>query len=132
STTDPEARNYRKSGTVGAKLGYLGHTLMDNRHGLMVDAEVSPADGYGERNTAQKILDRLPGKRRKTLGADKGYDTRDFVQACRRRRFTRHRARNTTRPGASALEGRTPRHSGYASSLKVRKRIEEGFGWAKT
>src|SRR5699024_5595067 len=131
-TKEPEGRHYRNTGTVGPKPGYLGHTLMDNRHGLMVDAEVSPADGYGERNTAQKMLDRLPGKRRKTLGADKGYDTRDFVQACRRRRITPHLARNTNRPGGSALDGRTTRHSGYASSLKVRKRIEEGFGWAKT
>src|SRR5699024_8019586 len=74
----------------------------------------------------------LPGKRRKTLGADKGYDTKAFVQACRRRRITPHIARNTNRPGGSALDGRTTRHQGYARSLKVRQRIEEGFGWAKT
>lgn len=132
STTDPEARNYRKSGPVGAKLAYLGHTLMENRHGLMVEAEVSQADGYGERETAQKLLSRLPGKRRKTLGADKGYDTKGFVGACRGQRITPHIARNTRRRGGSALDGRTTRHAGYEASMKVRKRIEEGFGWAKT
>ncbi|EQD27484.1 transposase IS4 family protein, partial [mine drainage metagenome] len=132
STTDPEARNYRQSGTVGAKLAYLGHTRMENRTGLMVDAEVSQADGYGERETAQKLLTRRPGKRRQTVGADKGYDTRDFVTACRAQRISAHIARNTERPGGSALDGRTTRHRGYETSWKVRKRIEEGLGWAKT
>lgn len=132
STTDPEARNYRKSATVGAKLAYLGHTLMENRNGLMVDAQVSQADGHGERESARKMLSRLPGRRRKTVGADKGYDTKDFVAACRALNVTPHIACNTGRPGGSALDRRTTRHKGYESSLKVRKRIEEGFGWGKT
>lgn len=132
STTDPQARNYKKAQTAEAKLGYLGHTLMENRNGLMVDAEVSQADGYGERTTAHKMLARLPGKRRKTVGADKGYDTKDFVASCRKGKITPHIARNTKRRGGSALDGRTTRHKGYAASLKVRKRIEEGFGWGKT
>lgn len=132
STTDPESRNYKKAHTAEAKLGYLGHTLMENRNGLMVDAEVSQADGFGERTTASKMLSRLPGKRRKTVGADKGYDTKDFVNACRGGKITPHIARNTKRRGGSALDGRTTRHKGYEVSLKVRKRIEEGFGWGKT
>lgn len=132
STTDPEARSYKKSKKVGAKLGYLGHTLMENRNGLMVDARVSHADGFGERDTARKMLSKLPGKRRKTVGADKGYDTRDFVRACRGQNITPHVARNTKRPGGSAVDGRTTRHTGYEVSVTIRKRIEEGFGWAKT
>ena len=132
STTDPEARNYRKARTVGAKLAYLGHTLMENRHGLMVDAKVSQADGYGERETAKQMLGDLPGRRRKTVAADKGYDTRGFVAACRDMNVTPHIARNTRRSGGSALDRRTTRHEGYGISLRIRKRIEEGFGWAKT
>jgi IS5 family transposase len=132
STTDPEARSYKKAKKVGAKLGYLGHTLMENRHGIMVDARVSQADGFAERDTARKMLKSLPGKRRKTLGADKGYDTRDFVEACRQDNITPHVACNDQRPGGSAIDGRTSRHAGYEASIKVRKRIEEGFGWAKT
>src|SRR5699024_4428405 len=109
SSTDPQARNYKKALTAEAKLGYLGHTLMENRNGLMVDAEVSQADGFGERTTAHRMLSRLPGKRRKTVGADKGYDTKDFVTVCRKRNITPHIARNTKRRGGSALDGRTTR-----------------------
>lgn len=132
STTDPDARNYRKSAGVAAKLAYLGHTLMENRSGLMVDARVSLADGYGERETALAMLRDLPGGRRKSVGADKNYDTRGFVAACRQMNVTPHVAQNTRRAGGSAIDGRTTRHAGYAISRTVRKRIEEGFGWGKT
>lgn len=132
SSSDPDSRNYRKTQGVEAKMAYLGHTLMDNRHGLIVDARVSLADGFGERETALEMLADLPGQRRKTVGADKNYDTKGFVQACREMKITPHVARNDNRIGGSAIDGRTSRHAGYAASQKVRKRIEEGFGWGKT
>ncbi len=132
STTDSDARHYKKSQGSEAKLSFMGHTLMENRNGLMVDARVSVADGHGERDTALAMLGDLPGKRRKTVGADKAYDTRDFVKACRQRHITPHVSQNSKRKGGSAIDGRTSRHGGYQASVKVRKRIEEGFGWGKT
>ena len=132
STTDPDARLFRKGQNQAAILAYQGHVLMENRSGLVVGAVVTHADGFGEREAALAMLDTVPGNRRKTLAADKGYDTRDFIAGCRQRRTTPHVASHTTRWGGSALDGRTTRHAGYAASQIVRKRIEEHFGWGKT
>ena len=106
--------------------------LVENRSGLVVGAVVTHADGMGERAAALAMLDALPGKRARTIAADKAYDTRDFIDACRKRHVTPHVAPNDTRNGGSAIDGRTTRHSGYAISQTVRKRIEEHFGWGKT
>lgn len=132
SNTDPQARNYKKSKGAEAKMAYLGHTLMENRNGIIVNARVSEAHGRAERETAIEMLAELPGDRRKTVGADKGYDTAEFVASCRGMGITPHVARNEKRRGGSALDQRTTRHAGYAVSQKIRKRIEEGFGWGKT
>jgi transposase len=132
STTDPDARLFRKGSNQAAVLAYQGHVLMENRSGLVVSAVVTQADGYGERVAALAMLDTLPGTHRKTVAADKGYDTRDFIAACRERCITPHVASHTTRWGGSAVDGRTTRHAGYAHSQRIRKRIEEHFGWGKT
>ncbi len=132
STTDPDARLFRKSHHSAAVLSYQGHVLMENRSGLVVGAVVTHADGMGERAAALAMLERVPGKHPKTVAADKAYDTRDFIAACRQRRITPHVASNDTRIGGSAIDGRTTRHSGYAVSQTIRKRIEEHFGWGKT
>jgi transposase len=132
STTDPDARLFRKSQGQPAILAYQGHVLMENRSGLVVSAVVTHADGFGERAAALAMLDTVPGGQRKTVGADKGYDTRDFIAGCRQRGTTPHVASHTTRWGGSAIDGRTTRHRSYALSQLVRKRIEEHFGWAKT
>lgn len=132
STTDPDARLFRKSHYSAAILSYQGHVLMENRSGLVVGAVVTHADGLGERAAALAMLDRVPGKHSKTVAADKAYDTRDFIAACRQRRITPHVASNDTRIGGSAIDGRTTRHSGYAVSQTIRKRIGEHFGWGKT
>ncbi len=105
---------------------------MENRTGLVVAAVVTQADGYGERSAALAMLDTVPGGHRKTIGADEGYDTRDFIAGCRQRGVTPHVASHKTRWGGSAIDGRTTRHAGYAASQIARKRIEEHFGWAKT
>ena len=133
STTDPDARNYRKSHHTAAILCYQGHALMENRNGLVVSAVVSYADGRGERNAALAMLDAIPSTGgRRSVGADKAYDTADFVAACRQRNITPQVACNDTRRGGSAIDGRTTRHDGYRLSQMVRKRIEEHFGWGKT
>jgi len=132
STTDPDARLFRKSKSQAAILAYQGHVLMENRSGLVVGAVVTHADGFGERVAALAMLDTVPGRGRKTVGGDKGYDTRDFIAACRKRGVTPHVASNVTHQGGSAIDGRTTRHAGYAASQIVRKRIEEHFGWGKT
>jgi transposase len=132
STTDPDARLYKKSDNMPAILCYQGHVLMENRSGLVVGAVVSHADGMGERVSALRLLECTPGNHAKTVGADKAYDTRDFVAACRSRKITPHVARNEARPGGSAIDGRTSRHTGYAISQTIRARIEEHFGWGKT
>jgi transposase len=132
STTDPDARLFRKGKNQAAILGYQGHVLMENRSGLVVSAVVTHADGFGERTAALAMLDTLPGKGPKTLGADKGYDMRDFIAGCRKRGVTPHVASNVTHQGGSAIDGRTTRHAGYRVSQVVRKRIEEHFGWGKT
>ena len=132
STTDPDARLFRKSDNTASILCYQGHVLMENRSGLVVGALVTHADGTGERAAALAMLDTVPGKQPKSVGADKAYDTRDFVAACRERKVTPHVARNDTRRGGSAIDTRTSRHIGYALSQTSRKRIEEHFGWGKT
>ena len=132
STTDPEARLYRKSSNTAATLCFAGHLLMENRNALIVDAELGTADGYAERSTALDMLGRLPKtKRRRTVGADKGYDTRGFVTDARKLGFTPHVAQNTTKR-RSAIDGRTTRHQGHKISQSTRPRIEEPFGWIKT
>lgn len=130
STTDPEARLYRKSNNTAATLCYSGHLLMENRSALIVDAELTFADGYAERATALAMLAKLPKtKRRRTVAADKAYDTKGFVADARALGFTPHVAQNTK---VSAIDGRTTRHAGHVVSQRVRKRIEEPFGWTKT
>jgi transposase len=134
STTDPDALLYRKSPGAGAKLCYMGHVLMENRNGLVVDGETTRVSGYAERLAALEMIDSMTegiGARRITLGADKGYDTRDFVDELRDRGATPHVAQNQS-GRRSAIDGRTTRHPGYAVSLRIRKRIEEVFGWAKS
>ena len=132
SSTDPDARLFRKSHNAASILCYQGHVLMENRSGLVVSAVVSHADGFGERAAALAMLDALPGKLPKTVGGDKAYDTNDFIAKCRERNVTPHVACNHTRQGGSAIDGRTTRHPGYALSQTIRKRIEEHFGWGKT
>lgn len=132
SSTDPDARLFRKSFNTASMLCYQGHVLMENRSGLVVSAVVTHADGRGERAAALAMLDTVPGRQPKTLGADKAYDTRDFVAACRERNVIAHVASNLTRRGGSAIDARTTRHAGYALSQTIRKRIEEHFGWGKT
>jgi hypothetical protein len=105
---------------------------MENRNGLVVSAVVTHADGFGERRAALAMLDALPPAGRRTVAADKAYDTRDFIDACRQRDVTPHVACNDTRRGGSAVDARTTRHVGYRLSQIVRKRVEEHFGWAKT
>jgi transposase len=132
STTDPEARMARKSNATAAKLSYAGHLLMEHRNALLVDIELSEANGYAERDTALEMLARLPAsKRRRTVAGDKGYDTKDFVADVRDLGFTPHVAPNTTRQ-RSTIDGRTTRHLGHRTSQRIRKRIEEPFGWIKT
>jgi len=132
STTDPEARLYRKSNNTAATLCFSGHLLMENRYALIVDAELTFADGYAERATALEMLARLPkSRRRRTVAGDKGYDTKDFVANARAAGFTPHVAQNTTNR-RSAIDARTTRHAGHVVSQRIRKRIEEPFGWVKT
>jgi transposase len=133
STTDPDARNYRKSHKSAAILCYQGHALMENRTGLVVSAVVSHADGFGERKAALAMLDALrTTTTRRSVGADKAYDTADFVTGCREHQVTPHVAVNDTRRGGSTIDRRTTRHSSYRRSQVIRKRIEEHFGWGKT
>ena len=130
STTDPQARLYRKSNNTGAQLCYAGHLLIEHRYGLIMDAELTLATGRAERECATEMLRRLPGRdRRRTVAGDKGYATKDFVADVRAAGFTPHFAQNTSNR-RSAIDGRTTRHAGYAVSQ--RKRVEEPFGWVKT
>src|SRR4051795_3257274 len=130
STTDPDARLYRKSSNTAATLCFAGHLLMENRNALIVDAELGFADGYAERATATEMLARLPKTaRRRTVAGDKGYDTKGFVAGVRELGFTPHVAPNTRH---SAIDRRTTRHPGHAVSMRIRKRVEEPFGWIKT
>jgi IS5 family transposase len=136
STTDPEARLYKKGDGQPARLCYLGHALMENRHGLAVDGGLTLATGTGEREAALAMLDRRPSRRRITLGADKAYDVRRFIEDLRERKVTPHIAVDGHLspkgvPRSTAIDGRTRRHPGYAVSQRCRKRIEEVFGWIK-
>jgi transposase len=128
STTDPEARLYRKSNGTESKLCFAGHVLMENRHGLVVDSRVTAATGRSEREAGLAMAARLPS-RKATIGGDKGYDTADFVEGLRDLGFTPHIAAKSKH---GAIDGRTTRHPGYAISQRKRKRIEEVFGWMKT
>ena len=130
STTDPEARLARKKGRT-SQLAYMGHLLTENRNGLIVSAMLTEANGYAERLAALEMVEEVASRRRITLGADKGFDTEDFVAECRRRNVTPHVAQNTTRR-PSRIDDRTVRHQGYEISQRKRKRIEECFGWMKT
>ncbi|HSM92022.1 MAG TPA: IS5 family transposase [Anaeromyxobacteraceae bacterium] len=133
STTDPEARLARKGNNQPAKLSYLANALMENRNGLLVDLRVEPATGYGERVAALAMLaEHVPDADGITLGADAGYDTADFVAACRERGITPHVAQTRDKRRRSAVDGRTVRHAGYEVSQRIRKRVEEIFGWTKT
>src|SRR5450432_7109 len=132
STTDADALLARKGSGKEAKLSYNGNLLTENRNGLIVNTEVFPANGLAERAAAMAMLEQIPGNHQVTVGADKGYDTRDFVAECRHMQVTPHVAQNTKRNGGSAIDARTTRHGGYAVSQKKRKRIEECFGWMKT
>ena len=131
STSDDEARLFKKSPGVGAFLSFMGHCVMENRNGLVVASEVTQATGRAEREAAQRMARSLRGAHQKTLGADKGYDTREFVADLRIKGITPHVAQNLTRRGGSAIDGRTARHQGYAQSINSRKRIEQVFGWIK-
>jgi transposase len=132
STTDPDARLYRKGKGKETKLCFIGHTLMENRHGLLVDACLTLADGHAERVAALHMIEpRADRPTAITLGADKAYDVEDFVNELRSMNVTPHVAQNTS-GRSSAIDGRTTRHGGYAVSQRIRKRIEEAFGWIKT
>ena len=135
SKTDPDARLYRRSKHADSRLAYLGHLLIENRHGLIVDAMATRADGDAERDAGVLMMHeqwrQAPGRRR-TLGADKGYDTFGFVDLLRALGTTPHVTQNLTRRGGSAIDRRTTRHVGYAMSQHARPRIEPAFGWLKT
>lgn len=143
STTDPQAKLYRKGDGQAAKLCFMGHVLMENRNGLLVGAGLDQASGTAEREAALKLVDahrpmvRRTRPRRITLGADKAYDTADFVTALRERQVTPHVACNdhltkTGKRRTTAIDARTTHHPGYTVSQVIRKRIEEAFGWIKT
>ena len=132
SATDADSRLARKSGGHEAKLAYCGNVIIENRHGLVVDTELLQCNGTAERDAAMLMAERLPGEARVTLAADKGYDTKDFVQEMRGMNVTPHVSQNRKRAGGSAIDGRTTRHAGYQTSQRKRKRIEEVFGWMKT
>jgi transposase len=138
SKTDPEARLYRKGNGQEAKLGYLGHVLMENRHGLIVDAMLTQADGTAERDAALLMLYRMWRNRRQcgrggamSVAADKAYDTRDFVATVRQMGIRPHVAQNLKRTGGSAIDARTTRHQTYIVSQSKRPLIEKAFGWMK-
>jgi len=130
SATDPDARLTRKGAGQASKLAYMGHVLMENRNGLAVDARLTRATGTAEREAALDMIRDRPGSHRKTLGMDKAYDAAGFVADLRGETVTPHTAQNTN-ARRSAIDGRTTRHPGYSVSLRIRKRIEEVFGWVK-
>jgi transposase len=131
STTDPDARLYRKGRGKEAKLSFIGHLLMENRNGLIVDACLTQATGTAEPEAALAMLGDLPAGRRVTVGADKAYDTAAFVAAAREMNVTPHVTQHITAHRGSNIDGRTTRHPGYSISLTIRKRIEEANGWIK-
>jgi len=131
STTDPDAMLAKKGAGKEAKLSYSGHVLMENRNGLVADVEVLQANGTAERDAALVMIENIQGDQPITIGADKGYDTKDFVKEARNMNATPQVAQNNKRR-KSAIDGRTTRHAGYAISQQKRKRVEEIFGWMKT
>ena len=137
SRTDPDAKLYRKGNGQSSRLCFMGHLLMENRNALIVDAELTRAGGMAERQAALAMLDRRTGRARRSLAGDKAYDVTAFIGDLRARQVTPHIAidgnvRITGRPRKTAIDKRTTRHPGYAVSQRIRKRIEEGFGWIKT
>ena len=133
SKTDPESKLFRKGMGKEAKLSFSGHALMENRNGLLLDLRIAEANGRAERDVAVRMIDEsLPRGQRATLGADKGYDVRGFVESCRDRGVTPHVTQNAYPGRHSAIDGRTTSHTGYALSQQVRKRVESIFGWMKT
>ena len=132
STTDADLRLFKKTKGSEAKLAYQGHVLMENRNGLVVNATLTHASGTAEREAALALIAQRPQKTRMTLGADKAYDTKDFVADLRACQVTPHVAQNDKRRGGSAIDQRTTRHPGYEVSQRKRKRVEEIFGWLKT
>ena len=130
STTDPDARLFTKSSGSQAKLSYMGHVLMENRNGLLLQTFLSEASGRAERDAALLMAEALPAGKRVTLGGDKNYDTREFVRELRGMNITPHVAQNTTKR-RSAVDERTTRHTGYEVSQGKRKRVEQSFGWMK-
>ena len=131
SSTDPEAKLAKKGKGKEAKLSYSGHVLMENRNGMIVDAEVLPATGTAEKEAALQMLGSIPGDQPATVGADKAYDSKEFVERAREINVTPHVAQND-KGRKSAIDGRTTRHAGYEVSQQKRKRVEEIFGWIKT
>jgi transposase len=132
STTDADAKLYKKAKGQEAKLAFLGHVLMENRNGLVVETRLTAATGTAEREAALEMMGAKPKRGRVTLGGDKGYDTREHVAGLRQLKVTPHVAQNTERRGGSAIDQRTTRHAGYTVSQTKRKRVEEIFGWFKT
>ena len=130
STTDPDCRLYKKSKGSEAKLSYLGHVLMENRNGLLMRTMVTQAHGTAERDAALLMASQIPRNQTVTLGGDKNYDTRDFVDTLRGMKITPHVAQNNTNR-SSAIDGRTTWHPGYEISQRKRKRVEQSFGWMK-
>jgi transposase len=131
SLTDAMARLYKKTRGTEARLGYLGHVVTENRNGLVVDVRLTQANGTAERDAALAMLANKAASKRITLGGDRGYDTRGFVEATREHNITPHVAQNDSNR-RSAIDGRTTRHEGYGVSQRKRKRVEEVFGWMKT
>ena len=130
STTDPGARLFRKSKGSEAKLHYMGHVLMENRNGLLLQTFLTEATGRAERDAAMLMVEAIPSGKRVTLGGDKNYDTRELVRELRRMNITPHVAQNNTNR-SSAIDQRTTRHAGYELSQRKRKRVEQSFGWMK-
>jgi len=128
---EPQAKLFRKGKGHLTKLYYMAHVLMEHRQGLPVDVEFTEASGFAERETAIRLIKRHAQRKRCTLAGDKGYDTRQFVANCRGLGVTPHVAQNIHREGGSAIDARTTRHGGYLASQRIRKRIEEAFGWGK-
>jgi transposase len=131
STTDPEARLYRKGKGAEAKLCYLGHAVMENRNGLLVNTRLTHAEGTAERLAALEMIEEMDGRHRITVGADKAYDTKEFVRELRNLQATPHVAQNN-KGRRSAIDGRVTKQPGYEASQRIRKRIEQAFGWMKT
>jgi hypothetical protein len=130
STTDPDARLWTKSRGSEAKLSYMGHVMMENRNGLLVETFLTEANGRAERDAALLMAEAVPRRKRVTLAGDKNYDTREFVRELRGMNITPHVAQNTTNR-RSAVDERTTRHAGYEVSQRKRKRVEQSFGWMK-